>query len=150
MSTRGSPPIRNRYQRYPDSFALSYPFLHNPGIHNSHHNMHNTHHTIHNSHHNIQNSHHNIHNTHHNIHNTHQSHPHHPAGTAHHPAQGATGPMVVEVGQVGVSGLGVAVGGEPIWHPQATGYRIPCQLHGIYTTTGAHAFAHTCQVRSIK
>ncbi|XP_046430902.1 RING finger protein 44 isoform X2 [Neodiprion virginianus] len=146
ISTRGSPPIRNRYQRYPDSFALSYPFLHNPGIHNSHHNMHNTHHTIHNSHHNIQNSHHNIHNTHHNIHNTHQSHPHHPPGTAHHPAQGATGPMVVEVGQVGVSSLGVAVGGEPIWHPQATGYRIPCQLHGIYTTTGAHAFAHTCQV----
>ncbi|XP_024944477.1 RING finger protein 44 isoform X2 [Cephus cinctus] len=148
MSTRGSPPVRNRYQRYADSFALSYPFI--TGMHNSHSTIHNSHHGLHGSHHNIHNSHHSLHNSHHNIHNAHQTHPHHPShpppGTGHHPAQGANGPMVVEVGQVGVSGLGVAVGGEPIWHPQATGYRIPCQLHGIYTPPGAHAFAHSCQV----
>ncbi|XP_076677586.1 ring finger protein murashka isoform X5 [Andrena cerasifolii] len=143
MSTRGSPTIRSRYQRYTDSFGLSHPFL--PG-HNPHPTIHNSHHGIHNSHHNIHNSHHNLHNSHHNMHNAHQTHPHHPAGTEHHPAQGANGPVVVDVGQVGVSGLGVAVSGEPLWHPQATGYRIPCQLHGIYAPTGAHAFPHSCQV----
>ncbi|KAG6795176.1 RING finger protein 44 isoform X1 [Apis mellifera caucasica] len=143
MSTRGSPTIRNRYQRYTDSFGLSYPFV--PG-HTPHPPIHNSHHGIHSSHHNIHNSHHNLHNSHHNIHNAHQTHPHHPPGTGHHPAQGANGPVVVDVGQVGVSGLGVAVSGEPLWHPQATGYRIPCQLHGLYTPTGAHAFAHSCQV----
>ncbi|XP_034948210.1 RING finger protein 44 [Chelonus insularis] len=151
MSTRGSPPIRNRYPRYTDSFTLSYPFIpgmHNshPTIHNSHHSIHGGHHNIHNSHHNIHNSHHSIHNSHHNIHNGHQNHSHHPVGTGHHPTQGSNGPVVVEVGQVGVSGLGVTVSGEPLWHPQATGYRIPCQLHGIYAPTGAHAFAHSCQV----
>lgn len=144
MSTRGSPTIRSRYQRYTDSFGLSHPFL--PG-HNPHPTIHNSHHGIHNSHHNIHNSHHNLHNSHHNMHNAHQTHPHHPAGTEHHPAQGANGPVVVDVGQVGVSGLGVAVSGEPLWHPQATGYRIPCQLHGIYAPTGAHAFPHSCQVK---
>ncbi|XP_020279405.1 RING finger protein 44 isoform X2 [Pseudomyrmex gracilis] len=145
MSTRGSPTIRNRYQRYADSFGLSYPFLpsHNPhqGIHNSHHSLHNSHHNIHGSH--------SLHNSHHNIHNAHQAHPHqHPAagGTGHHPAQGANAPVVVDVGQVGVSGLGVAVSGEPLWHPQATGYRIPCQLHGLYTPHGTHPFGHSCQV----
>lgn len=144
MSTRGSPTIRNRYHRYIDSFGLSYPFV--PG-HNPHPTIHNSHHEIHGSHHNIHNSHHNLHNTHHNIHNAHQTHPHHPPpGTGHHPAQGANGPVVVDVGQVGVSGLGVGVSREPLWHPQATGYRIPCQLHGIYTPTGSHAFAHSCQV----
>ncbi|XP_053977380.1 RING finger protein 44 isoform X2 [Hylaeus anthracinus] len=136
MSTRGSPTIRNRYQRYTDSFGLSHPFL--PG--------HNSHPTIHSSHHGIHGSHHNIHNSHHNMHNAHQTHPHHPAGTGHHPAQGANGPVVVDVGQVGVSGLGVAVSGEPLWHPPTTGYRIPCQLHSIYTPPAAHAFAHSCQV----
>lgn len=151
MSTRGSPPIRNRYPRYSDSFALSYPFLpamHNQhqSIHNSHHNIHGQHHNIHNSHHNLHNGHHNIHNPHHNIHNPHQNHQHHQLNTGHHPSQGTNGPVVVEVGQVGVSSLGVTVSGEPIWHPQPTGYRIPCQLHGIYTPTGAHAFAHSCQV----
>ena len=150
MSTRGSPPIRNRYPRYPESFAVSYPFLpgmhsSHPPIHNSHHSLHGSHHNIHNSHHNIHNPHHNLQHPHHNIHNAHQTHPHHPVGTGHHPTQGANGPVVVEVGQVGVSGLGVTVS-EPLWHPQATGYRIPCQLHGIYTPTGAHAFAHSCQV----
>lgn len=145
MSTRGSPTVRNRYQRYTD-FGLSYPFLtgHNPhqSIHNSHHGLHNSHHNIHSSHpHSVHNSHHNMHN----IHNPHQAHPHpHPAagGTGHHPAQGANAPVVVDVGQVGVSGLGVAVSGEPLWHPQATGYRIPCQLHSLYTPP----FGHSCQV----
>ncbi|XP_076242027.1 ring finger protein murashka isoform X2 [Calliopsis andreniformis] len=150
MSTRGSPTMRNRYQRYTDSFGLSHPFLpgHNPHptIHNSHHGIHGSHHNIHNSHHNLHNSHHNLHNSHHNMHNAHQAHPHHPPGTGHHPAQGANGPVMVDVGQVGVSGLGVAVSGEPLWHPQATGYRIPCQLHGIYAPTGAHAFTHSCPV----
>lgn len=147
MSTRGSPTMRNRYQRYTDSFGLSYPFI--PG-HNPHPTIHNSHHGIHGSHHNIHNSHHNLHNSHHNIHNAHQTHPRHPPGTGHHPAQGANGPVVVDVGQVGVSGLGVAVSGEPLWHPQATSYRIPCQLHGIYTPTGAHPFAHSCQVSEKK
>ncbi|XP_063988853.1 E3 ubiquitin-protein ligase RNF38 isoform X1 [Diachasmimorpha longicaudata] len=150
MSTRGSPPIRNRYPRYSDSFTLSYPFIpgmHNshPTIHNSHHGIHGQHHTIHNSHHGLHNGRHNIHSAHHNLHNAHQSHPHHPVATGHHPNQGTNGPVVVEVGQVGVSSLGVTVSGEPIWHPQATGYRIPCQLHGIYAPTGPHAFAHSCQ-----
>ncbi|KAK0161403.1 hypothetical protein PV327_009877 [Microctonus hyperodae] len=151
MTTRGSPPIRNRYPRYSESFALTYPFI--PGIHNSHTTIHNSHHTIHGTHHNIHNSHHNIHNSHHNmhnphlnIHNTHQSHPHHSIGTGHHPTQGSNGPVVVEVGQVGVSSLGVTVSGEPLWHSQTAGYRIPCQLHGIYAPTGAHPFAHSCQV----
>lgn len=139
--------MRNRYQRYTDSFGLSYPFI--PG-HNPHSTIHNSHHGIHGSHHNIHNSHHNLHNSHHNIHNAHQTHPRHPPGTGHHPAQGANGPVVVDVGQVGVSGLGVAVSGEPLWHPQATSYRIPCQLHGIYTPTGAHPFAHSCQVSEKK
>ncbi|XP_043265739.1 RING finger protein 44 isoform X3 [Colletes gigas] len=143
MSTRGSPTIRSRYQRYTDSFGLSHPFL--PG-HNSHPTIHSSHHEIHGSHHNIHSSHHNLHNSHHNIHNAHQTHPHHPAGTGHHPAQGANGPVVVDVGQVGVSGLGVAVSGEPLWHPPPTGYRIPCQLHSIYTPPSAHPFAHSCQV----
>lgn len=142
MSTRGSPTMRNRYQRYTDSFGLSYPFI--PG-HNPHATIHNSHHGIHSSHHNIHNSHHNLHSSHHNIHNAHQTHPRHPPGTGHHPAQGANGPVVVDVGQVGVSGLNVAVSGEPLWHPQPTSYRIPCQVHGIYTP-GAHPFAHSCQV----
>ncbi|XP_044018069.1 E3 ubiquitin-protein ligase RNF38-like isoform X2 [Aphidius gifuensis] len=152
LSTRGSPPIRNRYTRYSESFALSYPFLppgiHNqhPTIHNSHHSIHGQHHNIHNSHHSLHNGHHNIHSAHHNIHNAHQNHQHHQLNNGHHPQQGTNGPVVVEVGQVGVSSLGVTVSGEPIWHPQPTGYRIPCQLHGIYTPTGAHAFAHSCQV----
>ncbi|XP_023287910.1 RING finger protein 44 [Orussus abietinus] len=148
VSTRGSPPVRNRYQRYTDSFALSYPFI--PGMHAAHPTVHGSHHNPHSSHHNPHNAHHNphgLHGSHHGIHSAHQSHPHHSPGAGHHhPAQGANGPMVVEVGQVGVSGLGVAVGGEPLWHPQATCYRIPCQLHGIYAPTGAHAFAHSCQV----
>ncbi|XP_011699599.1 PREDICTED: RING finger protein 44 [Wasmannia auropunctata] len=148
ISTRGSPTVRNRYQRYTESFGLSYPFL--PG-HNPHQNIHNSHHGLHNSHHNIHGSHpHGLHNgPHHNIHNAHQAHPHpHPAagGTGHHPAQGANAPVVVDVGQVGVSGLGVAVSGEPLWHPQATGYRIPCQLHSLYTPHGTHPFGHSCQV----
>ncbi|XP_015184128.1 PREDICTED: RING finger protein 44 isoform X2 [Polistes dominula] len=141
MSTRGSPTMRNRYQRYTDSFGLSYPFI--PG-HNPHATLHNSHHGIHSPHHNIHNSHHNLHSSHHNIHNAHQTHPRHPPGTGHHPAQGANGPVVVDVGQVGVSGLGVTVSGEPLWHPQPTSYRIPCQVHGIYTE--AHPFAHSCQV----
>ncbi|XP_031825720.1 ring finger protein murashka isoform X2 [Nomia melanderi] len=143
MSTRGSPTIRNRYQRYTDSIGLSHPLL--PG-HNPHLAIHNSHHGIHSSHHNIHNSPHNLHTSHYNMHNAHQTHPHHPAGAGHHPAQGANDPVVVDVGQVGVTGLGVSVSGEPLWHPQATGYRIPCQLHGIYTPNGAHAFAHSCQV----
>lgn len=147
MSTRGSPPIRNRYPRYSDSFPLPYPFI--PGMHNSHPTIHNSHHAIHGGHHNIHSPHHNLHHPHHNMHNTHQSHPHHPVGTGHHPTQGSNGPVVVEVGQVGVSSLGVTVGGETLWHSQATGYRIPCQLHGIYAPTGAHPFAHSCQVRLI-
>ncbi|KAI4495370.1 hypothetical protein M0802_008760 [Mischocyttarus mexicanus] len=141
--TRGSPTIRTRYQRYTESFGLTYPFI--PG-HNPHPTIHNSHHGIHGSHHNIHNSHHNLHSSHHNIHNAHQTHPRHPTlGSGHHPAQGANGPVVVDVGQVGVSGLGVAVSGEPLWHPQPTSYRIPCQVHGIYTP-GAHPFAHSCQV----
>ncbi|XP_032671254.1 RING finger protein 44 isoform X2 [Odontomachus brunneus] len=143
MSTRGSPTIRNRYQRYTDSFGLSYPFL--PG-HNPHQTIHNSHHGLHSSHHNIHSSHHSLHNSHHNIHSAHQTHPHHPPGTGHHHAQGANAPVVVDVGQVGVSGLGVAVSGEPLWHPPATGYRIPCQLHSIYTPHGTHPFGHSCQV----
>ncbi|XP_072751010.1 uncharacterized protein Mura isoform X2 [Anoplolepis gracilipes] len=147
MSTRGSPTVRNRYQRYTDSFGLSYPFL--PG-HNPHQSIHNSHHGLHNSHHNIHSSHpHGLHNSHHNIHNPHQTHPHpHPTagGTGHHPAQGANAPVVVDVGQVGVSGLPVAVGGEPLWHPQAPSYRIPCQLHSLYTPHGTHPFGHSCQV----
>lgn len=137
-STRGSPTIRNRYQRYTDSFGLSYPFV--PG-HTPLPPIHSSHHGLLSSHHNIHNSHHNLHNSHHNMHNAHQTHPHHPPGTGHHPAQGANGPVVVEVGQLG---LEVTVSREPLWHPPATGYRIPCQLHGIYTPTGA--FAHSCQV----
>lgn len=143
MSTRGSPTVRNRY-RYADSFSLSYPFI--PPGHNPHQTIHNSHHGLHNSHHNIHNSHHNLHNSHHGIHNAHQAHPHHAPGTGHHPAQGANAPVVVDVGQVGVSGLGVAVSGEPLWHAQATGYRIPCQLHSIYTPHGTHPFGHSCQV----
>jgi len=147
ISTRGSPTVRNRYQRYTESLGFSYPFL--PG-HNPHQNIHNSHHGLHNSHHNIHGSHpHSLHNSHHNIHNAHQAHPHpHPAagGTGHHPTQGANAPVVVDVGQVGVSGLGVAVSGEPLWHPQATGYRIPCQLHSLYTPHGTHPFGHSCQV----
>ncbi|XP_012227766.2 E3 ubiquitin-protein ligase RNF38 isoform X1 [Linepithema humile] len=147
MSTRGSPTVRNRYQRYTDSFGLSYPFLTN---HNPHQSIHNSHHSLHNSHHNIHSSHpHGLHNSHHNIHNAHQAHPPHPhpaaGGTGHHPAQGANAPVVVDVGQVGVSGLGVAVGGEPLWHPQPTSYRIPCQLHSLYTPP-THPYGHSCQV----
>ncbi|XP_066582684.1 E3 ubiquitin-protein ligase RNF38 isoform X2 [Prorops nasuta] len=144
LHARGSPLVRNRYSRLTDTLSLSYSLI--PG-HNIHSSIHGQHHGIQGSHHNIQNNQHNIHNQHHNIHNAHQApHPHHPANTGHHPAQGANGPVVMDVGQVGVSGLGVAVNGEPLWHPQTTGYRIPCQLHGIYTPTGAHAFAHSCQV----
>lgn len=148
---RGISTVRNQrhYQRYAEireSFGLSYPFL----GHNPHQNIHNSHHGLHNSHHNIHGSHpHGLHNSHHNIHNAHQAHPHpHPAasGTGHHPAQGANAPVVVDVGQVGVSGLGVAVSGEPLWHPQATGYRIPCQLHSLYSPPGTHPFGHSCQV----
>ncbi|XP_029671151.1 RING finger protein 44-like isoform X1 [Formica exsecta] len=145
MSTRGSPTVRNRYQRYTDSFGLPYPFL---PSHNPHQSLHNSHHGLHNSHHNIHSSHpHGLHNSHHNIHNAHQAHPHPTAGgTGHHPAQGANAPVVVDVGQVGVSGLPVAVSGEPLWHPQAPSYRIPCQLHSLYTPHGTHPFGHSCQV----
>ncbi|XP_008561009.1 E3 ubiquitin-protein ligase RNF38 isoform X2 [Microplitis demolitor] len=153
IATRGSPPIRNRYPRYTDSFTLSYPFI--PGmpqhLHGPHHNLHNN-----NLHHgNI----HGLHNTHHNLHGHHglhgNGHPQghqHPIqqGTGHHPSTGTNNPVVVEVGQVGVSGLGVTVSGEPIWHPAGatTGFhhRIPCQLHSIYAAPTAHAFAHSCQV----
>ncbi|XP_015435646.1 PREDICTED: RING finger protein 44 isoform X2 [Dufourea novaeangliae] len=133
--TRHNSAIRNRYQRHTESFGLSHSFM----------SEQNPHPTIPNSIHGIHTPH-NLHTSHHNMHNAHQTHSHHPAGTGHHPAQESNGPVVVDVGQVGVSGLGVAVSGEPIWHPQATGYRIPCQLHGIYPPMGAHPFTHSCQV----
>ncbi|XP_033324818.1 ring finger protein murashka isoform X2 [Megalopta genalis] len=136
---RHRPTVRSRHQRF-ETFGHTQPLR--PG-HQALLSIHNALHEIHGSHLNI---HHNLHNSHYNMHNAHQTHPHHPAGTGHHPAQGADGPVVVDVGQVGVTGLGVAVSGDPPWHPQATGYRIPCQLHGIYTPNGAHAFAHSCQV----
>ncbi|XP_078033117.1 ring finger protein murashka isoform X1 [Augochlora pura] len=138
MSARGSPTMRSRHQRF-ESFGHTQPLR----PHQALLSIHNAFHEIHASNLNI---HHNLHNSHYNMHNAHQTHPHHPAGTGHHPAQGADGPVVVDVGQVGVTGLGVAVSGDPPWHPQATGYRIPCQLQSIYTPNGAHAFAHSCQV----
>ncbi|XP_043479187.1 RING finger protein 44-like isoform X2 [Leptopilina heterotoma] len=137
IHVRESALMRHRYQRLSETYAQTCPFL--QGVHNPHlPSSHNVHPGLHNNHHNIHNPHHSLH--------AHPSHAHHPSGSSHHPAQGTSGPVVVEVGQVGVSGLGVAVSGDTLWHPQTAGYRLPCQLHGYYTPAGPHAFAHSCQV----
>lgn len=141
IHVRESAVMRSRYRRLSETYAQTCPFL--QGVHNPHlPSSHNVHPGLHNNHHNIHNPHHSLH--------AHPSHAHHPSGSSHHPAhpaQGTSGPVVVEVGQVGVSGLGVAVSGDTLWHPQTAGYRLPCQLHGYYTPAGPHAFAHSCQVR---
>ncbi|KAH0554912.1 RING finger protein 44 isoform X2 [Cotesia glomerata] len=149
MAVRGSPPIRSRYVRCPDPlFSNGYQFFPTvqQHLHGAHHSLHNSNHNLHSGNlHGLHNTH-----THHGLHGHHGHQGHqHPIqqGTGHHPSTG-TNNLVVDVNQVGVSGLGVTVSGEAIW--PTTGFhpaRLSCHLHGTYPApTTAHPFSYSCQI----